>query len=125
MKNNDFEFNNISKLTERDRDINILSDFLKQLHSKKRGILRIVSNQGSGATSFLNIASNIALKHNYEVININGYSDGKSIDKLKTRNINDLQNLKSHLYKKIIDSKKDGQIIIIDIIDQIDNDTLS
>ncbi|MDP4181175.1 MAG: tetratricopeptide repeat protein, partial [Bacillota bacterium] len=103
----------------------ILSNFLKQLHSKKRGILRIVSNQGCGATSFLNIASNIALKHNYEVININEYSFGKSIDKLKTRNINDFQNLKNHVYKKIIDSKKDGQIIIIDIIDQIDNDTLS
>lgn len=116
MKNNDFEFNNISKLIERDRQICILSDFLKQLHTKKRGILRIVANNGSGATSFLNIASSSALKLNYEVININEYSNGKLIDKLKTCNTNGSQYIKSQLNVKII---------IIDTIEQIEKDTLS
>lgn len=125
MKNNDFEFNNISKLIERDRHIRILSDFLKQLHTEKRGILRIVANHGSGATSFLNIASISALKLNYEIININEYNNDKTIDKLKTCNTNNLQYFKSPLYERVINSKKDGQIIIIDNIDQIDKDILS
>lgn len=118
MENKNFKFNNISRLIERDRDINILTDFLKQLYTEKCGILRIVATHGAGATSFLNIAYSIALEHNYEVININEYS----FDKSKACNINDLQNLESCLSERIKNNKKNGLIIIIDSIDQMDKE---
>lgn len=105
MKNENFKFNNISKLIERDGYINILTGFLKQLHTEKCGILRIVATHGSGATSFLHVASSIALKHNYEVIN-------------------DFQNLESCLSERT-NNKKNGLIIIIDSIDQMDKEILS
>jgi hypothetical protein len=54
MKNKTFKFKNISGLIERDGDIKILTGFLKQLHTEKCGIFRIVATHGSGATSFLN-----------------------------------------------------------------------
>lgn len=129
MKDKSFKSNNISKLIERDGDINILTGFFKQLHTQKCGILRIVAAHGSGATSFLNVASSIALEHNYEVININEYSLDKSkayellyeTDEIKACNINDFQNLESCLSERI-NNKKTGQIIIIDSIDQMDKE---
>jgi predicted ATPase/AraC-like DNA-binding protein len=129
MKNKNFKFNNISKLIERDGDINVLTGFIKQLYTEKRGILRIVATPGSGATSFLNIASSIALKHNYEVININEYSFDKSktyellhqSDEIKACNNNHFQNLESYLSERI-NNKKNRQIIIIDSIDQINKE---
>lgn len=132
MKNNNFKFNNNSRLIERDADINILTDFLKQLHTKKCGVLRIVAAHGCGATSFLNIASSIALELNYEVVNINEYSFDKSkaykllheTDEMKACNINDFQNLESCLPERI-NNKRNGQIIIIDSIDQTDKEILS
>jgi|GEM_PF-543576 len=122
---NNYEFNNSSKLIDQDRDIYILTDFLKQLTPKKRGILRVVANEESGAKHFLNIASDISLKHNYEVININEYRYDKLIDKLKNFSIKEYQNIESDLLKKTDNSKTNGQIIIIDNIDQIDKDTIN
>lgn len=125
MENKKFEFNNTTKLVERDRDIIILSDFLKQLNTKKRGILRIVAEHGSGATSFLSRASKTAQKHNYEVINLNEYCFDKSIDKFKKNNMRCCQVMQNNLNEKIINCKKDGLIIIIDTIDQIEKETLN
>lgn len=131
MKNRNFKFNNISKLIERDADISVLTGFIKQLNSKKCGILRVVAAHGSGATSFLNIASSIALEHNYEVISINEYSFDKlkayellsETDEIKACNINAFQNLQSCSSKRI--NRNTGQIIIIDSIDQMDKEILS
>ncbi len=130
MKNKDLKFNNISKLIERDADISVLTGFIKQLNTEKCGILRIVAAHGSGATSFLNIASSIALEHNYEVVNINEYSFDKSkayellykTNEMKVCNINDSKNLQSCSSKRI--NKNTGQIIIIDRIDQMDKEVL-
>jgi len=110
MKNKDFKFNNISRLIERDDDINILNDFFEQLHIKKCGILRIVAAHGSGATSFLNIAASIAQNLNYEVINANEYN----FDTLKDYNIT-----------QTTADQKYSQIIIIDGIDNMDNEIIS
>jgi len=118
MKKN-FKFNT-SELIERERHICILYDFLNQLHVDKRGILRIVAEHGSGATRFLDATSHISQRLNYEVININGNSN----DKLKKRSSNNCQYFKENLYERVVNSKKDGQIILIDTIDQIDKDIL-
>lgn len=123
MKKKDFEFNNISNLVNRDRDVCMVADFLEQLHTKKRGILRIVANDSFGATSFLNVASSIVLQNNYEIININEFHYDKTIDKFEDSDLSQLQ--KCDLFEKTKDSNKNGQIIIIDCIDKIDKDIIS
>lgn len=130
MKNRNFKFNTNSKLIERDADISVLTDFIKQLNTEKRGVLRIVATQGCGTTSFLNIASSIALEHNYEVVDIKEYSFDKlkaykllyATDEIIDCNTKVPKNTQSCSSKSI--NKNPGQIIIIDNIDQLDKEIL-
>lgn len=130
-----FNHNNLNKteydfccLLEREDALSKAQSFFNMLTAKKRGILRVVGDHGSGRTCFLDELAQLINKSNYALGLVNAEEKARVLNKeylAIDADIDDIQDFERNILKRLAKSKKTGLIILIDNAMTMNNKTLN
>lgn len=116
------------RLLEREDALSKAQNFFNMLAAKKRGILRVVGNHGSGRTCFLDELAQMTAKGDFALGLVNAEEKASVSDKeclvIDADNDN-IQDFERDIVKRFGKSKKAGLIILIDNAMTMDNKTLN